>query len=52
MSTSRQFQLAARPEGEIKDSDFKLITTPIPEPADGEFVVEITLKLRSARGQT
>jgi NADPH-dependent curcumin reductase CurA len=42
MSMSRQFRLAARPEGEIKDSDFKLVTAPLPEPADGEFVVEIT----------
>ena len=42
MTTSQQLRLAARPEGEIKDSDFKLVTTPIPEPADGEFVVEIT----------
>jgi hypothetical protein len=42
MSTTRQLRLAARPEGEIKESDFELVTTPIPEPADGEFVVEIT----------
>jgi hypothetical protein len=42
MSASRQFRLAARPDGEIKSSDFELVTTTIPEPADGEFVIEIT----------
>ena len=42
MSESRQFRLAARPEGEIRDSDFELVTAAIPEPTDGEFVVEIT----------
>lgn len=42
MSASRQFRLAARPEGEIKDSDFELVIAAIPEPAEGEFVVEIT----------
>jgi hypothetical protein len=42
MSESRQLHLAARPEGEIKDSDFRLVTAPVPEPKEGEFVVEIT----------
>lgn len=42
MSESRQFRLAARPEGEIKESDFELVTAPIPEPADNEFVVQTT----------
>jgi hypothetical protein len=42
MSTTRQLRLAARPDGEIKGSDFELVTAAIPEPADGEFVVEIT----------
>ena len=37
MSRSRQFRLAARPEGEIKDSDFELVTAPIPEPVQNEF---------------
>jgi len=41
-SESRQFRLAARPEGEIKDTDFELVTEPIPEPADNEFVLETT----------
>jgi NADPH-dependent curcumin reductase CurA len=35
MTESRQFHLAARPEGEIKDSDFTLVTAAVPEPADG-----------------
>jgi NADPH-dependent curcumin reductase CurA len=42
MSRSRQFRLAARPEGEIKDSDFELVTAPIPKPAENEFVIETT----------
>jgi NADPH-dependent curcumin reductase CurA len=42
MSTSEQYRLAVRPEGEIKDSDFELVTAPVPEPADNECVVGIT----------
>ncbi|TML97900.1 MAG: NADP-dependent oxidoreductase [Actinobacteria bacterium] len=42
MSTSRQLQLAARPVGEPKASDFRLAQVPLPEAADGEFVVEVT----------
>jgi NADPH-dependent curcumin reductase len=42
MSRSRQYRLTARPEGEIKNSDFELVTARIPEPADNEFVVQIT----------
>jgi NADPH-dependent curcumin reductase len=42
MSSSRQFRLAARPVGEIKDSDFDLVEAPIPEPSEGQFVVEVT----------
>ena len=42
MSDSRQFRLAARPEGEIKDSDFELVRAAIPDPTEHEFVVEIT----------
>ena len=36
--TNRQIILAARPEGAPKNSDFKLIETPVPEPGDGELV--------------
>jgi len=39
---SRQIRLAARPSGEIKDSDFELVEAPIPDPGVGEFVVEVT----------
>jgi NADPH-dependent curcumin reductase CurA len=42
MNTSRQYGLAARPQGEIKDSDFELVTAPVPEPAEHEFVVQTT----------
>jgi hypothetical protein len=42
MSENKQFRLAARPEGEIKDSDFQLVTESVPEPGDGQFVVEMT----------
>lgn len=36
--TNRQIVLAARPEGAPKESDFKLVETPVPEPGEGEFV--------------
>lgn len=42
MSDSRQFLLAVRPEGEVKDSDFELVTAAVPEPTDNQFVVEIS----------
>ena len=42
MSANRRLRLAARPDGEIKDSDFDLVGAPIPEPGEDEFVVEIT----------
>jgi hypothetical protein len=42
MSRSRQYRLAARPEGAIKNPDFELVTAQIPEPANNEFVVQIT----------
>jgi NADPH-dependent curcumin reductase CurA len=42
MSTSRQLRLAARPSGEVNDSHFELVEEPVPEPDDGEFVVEVT----------
>jgi NADPH:quinone reductase len=41
MSTNnRQIILAARPEGVPKESDFRLVETPMPIPADGQFIVE------------
>jgi NADPH-dependent curcumin reductase CurA len=37
--TNRQVTLAARPEGEPKESDFALVERPIPEPGPGEVLV-------------
>jgi NADPH:quinone reductase len=37
---NRQITLAARPVGYPKLSDFKLVSTPIPTPADGEILVQ------------
>src|ERR1700761_2825783 len=41
-SISRQWRLAARPVGKIRDSDFELVEVPVPEPGDGQFVVAVT----------
>jgi NADPH-dependent curcumin reductase CurA len=38
---NRQFLLAARPQGMIKESDFRYNEAPIPEPADGEVLVRV-----------
>jgi NADPH-dependent curcumin reductase CurA len=37
--TGREVRLAARPEGEPKQSDFSLAEVEVPEPADGEVLV-------------
>ncbi len=37
---NRRWILAARPEGMVKESDFKLETSPFPEPGDGEILVQ------------
>lgn len=39
MSVNRQILLAARPIGFPKDSDFKLVESPMPVPGDGQFLV-------------
>ena len=39
MTDNRRFLLAARPEGEPKESDFSLVTEPAPELADGQFLI-------------
>ena len=39
---SRRVNLASRPVGEIKRSDFELVETEVGEPGDGEFVCEVT----------
>jgi NADPH-dependent curcumin reductase len=35
---SRQWRLAARPVGKIRDSDFELVEVPVPELADGMWM--------------
>ena len=39
--TNRQITLAARPAGLPKESDFKLVNSPIPAPRTGEFLVRL-----------
>jgi len=36
---NRQWRLAARPDGPVKDSDFSLVESVVPEPRAGEFVI-------------
>ena len=38
---NQQIQLAARPQGEIKPTDFNLVDTQIPTPGDGEVLIEV-----------
>jgi NADPH-dependent curcumin reductase CurA len=38
----REIQLAARPHGEPKDSDFRLATADVPDPAAGEVLIRNT----------
>ncbi len=38
--TTRKLLLAKRPSGEVKDSDFELVTQPLREPGEGEILVE------------
>jgi len=42
VSASRQLRLASRPAGDVKPSDFELVSAEIPEPDDGELTVEVT----------
>eukprot|EP00439_Symbiodinium_sp_Y106_P089077 s1_g1613.t1 len=37
---SKEVQLAARPEGEPKDSDFQIVEVPVASPSAGEFLVQ------------
>jgi NADPH-dependent curcumin reductase CurA len=39
---NRQIRLAARPSGLPKPTDWELTTEPLPEPDEGEFVVELS----------
>src|SRR5690606_40081938 len=40
--TSRQIVLRRRPTGMLQPADTELITTPAPEPADGEALLRVT----------
>lgn len=42
MSASRQYRLAARPVGKVKDSDWELVEAEIPEPGQNQFTVQVT----------
>ena len=37
----RQVRLAARPVGYPKETDFRLVESPVPEPGTGEFLVRV-----------
>src|SRR5216684_6917072 len=39
--TNRQVTLAARPSGMPKESDFKLVESPVPQPGPGEILVRM-----------
>lgn len=39
MPSNTQILLASRPEGWVSEADFKIVTTPIPSPKEGEFLV-------------
>ena len=41
-SVNRRWLLESRPHGVIKDSDFRLVEAPIPQPGPGEFLVRVT----------
>jgi NADPH-dependent curcumin reductase CurA len=38
-NANRQFQLVRHPEGAPKESDWKLVESPVPEPGEGEMLV-------------
>ncbi len=38
---NRQITLAARPQGFPQDTDFELVTAPVPKAGDGEFLVQV-----------
>jgi len=41
-ATNKQVLLADRPTGFPKPTDFRLVESPIPEPAEGQFLVGIS----------
>ena len=40
-AVNRQFKLIARPQGEVKRSDFEFTSSPLRDPAEGEVVVQV-----------
>ena len=42
MSTYRELRLAARPQGDVKASDFELVEADAAAPGDGQFAVEVS----------
>ena len=42
MTTTRRWLLKTRPNGPLKDSDFELVTLPLPEVGEGQFLVKVT----------
>jgi NADPH-dependent curcumin reductase CurA len=42
MTTTRRWLLKSRPNGPLKDSDFDLVTVPMPEVGEGQFLVKLT----------
>jgi NADPH-dependent curcumin reductase CurA len=42
MTTTRKWLLKARPVGPLKDSDFELVTVPMPDVGEGQLLVRLT----------
>jgi NADPH-dependent curcumin reductase CurA len=38
--TNKQVLLAARPDGWVKESDFRVVETPVPQPAEGQVLLK------------
>ncbi|MBK5105041.1 MAG: NADP-dependent oxidoreductase, partial [Burkholderiales bacterium] len=41
MTTNMQVLLASRPTGWVTEENFRIVTTPVPVPADGQVLVRI-----------
>jgi NADPH-dependent curcumin reductase CurA len=42
MTTTRRWLLKSRPNGRLKNSDFDLVTVPMPDVGEGQFLVRLT----------